>query len=117
MQHFFLLTTLKHYAITYTTKKERINNMATTKAIVKEINLTLKPQELETILDALWDRVEDMETGNDDLSLRTIHVGRLPFYKVDKGLCEHQREWYIRYSRLAKQLDKMVIKIRKLKGA
>mgnify|MGYP001387173829 CR=1 FL=1 len=60
--------------------------MATTKAIVKEINLTLKPQELETILDALWDRVEDMETGNDDLSLRTIHVGRLPFYKVDKGL-------------------------------
>ena len=53
--------------------------MATTKAIVKEINLTLKPQELETILDALWDRVEDMETGNDDLSLRTIHVGRLPF--------------------------------------
>ena len=91
--------------------------MATTKAIVKEINLTLKPQELETILDALWDRVEDMETGNDDLSLRTIHVGRLPFYKVDKGLCEHQREWYIKYKRLARQLDRMVIKIRKLKGA
>ena len=91
--------------------------MATTKAIVKEINLTLKPQELETILDALWDRVEDMETGNDDLSLRTIHVGRLPFYKVDKGLCEHQREWYIRYNRLARQLDRMVIKIKKLKGA
>ena len=37
--------------------------------------------------------------------------------KVDKGLCEHQREWYIRYSRLAKQIDRMVIKIRKLKGA
>ena len=81
--------------------------MATTKAIVKEINLTLKPQELETILDALWDRVEDMETGNYDLSLRTIHVGRLPFYKVDKGLCEHMRKWYIKYIRLSAQLNRL----------
>jgi len=91
--------------------------MASANAKVKEINLTVKPQELELILDALVNGLDDMQTGNDDLSLRTIHVGRLPFYKVDKGLCEHQREWYIRYSRLARQLDRMVIKIKKLKGA
>jgi len=88
--------------------------MASANAKVKEINLTVKPQELELILDALVNGLEDMETGNDDLSLRTIDVGRLPFYKVDKGLCEHQREWYIRYSRLHTQLGRMYTKVRKI---
>ena len=91
--------------------------MASANVKVKDINLNLNKHELVTLIDSLGNSLEDMETGNDDLSLRTIDVGRITFYKVDKGLCEHQREWYIRYSRLAKQLDRMVIKIRKLKGA
>ena len=88
--------------------------MASANAKVKEINLTVKPQELEVILDALVNVLDDMQTGNDDLSLRTIDVGRFPFYKVDKGLCEHQREWYIRYSRLHTQLGRMYTKVRKI---
>jgi hypothetical protein len=88
--------------------------MANASAKVKEINLTIKPQELHLLLDALVNGLDDMETGNDDLSLRTIYVGKLPFYKVDKGLCEHQREWYIRYSRLHKQLGRMYTKIKNI---
>tara|TARA_R100000030_G_scaffold82821_2_gene65703 strand:- start:613 stop:891 length:279 start_codon:yes stop_codon:yes gene_type:complete len=88
--------------------------MASANAKVKEINLTVKPQELELILDALVNGLDDMQTGNDDLSLRTIDVGRLPFYKVDKGLCEHQREWYIRYSKLHTQLSRIHTKIKKI---
>ena len=90
--------------------------MASANAKVKEINLTVKPQELELILDALVNGLDDMQTGNDDLSLRTIDVGRLPFYKVDKGLCEHQREWYIRYSRMYQELTRLHTKILKIEG-
>ena len=85
--------------------------MASANAKVKEINLTVKPQELELILDALVNGLDDMQTGNDDLSLRTIDVGRLPFYKVDKGLCEHTRKWYIKYTRLATQLNRLNNKV------
>lgn len=88
--------------------------MADVSTKITEINLKLKPQELYLLLDALVNGLDDMETGNDDLSLRTIHVGKLPFYKVDKGLCEHQREWYIRYSRLHKQLGRMYTKIKNI---
>ena len=88
--------------------------MASANAKVKEINLTIKPQELEVLLDALVNGLDDMETGNDDLSLRTIHIGKLPFYKVDKGLCENQREWYIRYNRLFKQLGRVHTKIKNI---
>ena len=59
------------------------------------------------ITDALNLYVEDMETGNDELSLRTIDVGRIPFYKVDKGLCPDLRKWYIKYMRLATQLNRL----------
>ena len=52
-----------------------------------------------------------METGNDDLSLRTIDVGKYNFYKVDKGLCEHTRKWYIKYTRLATQLNRLNNKV------
>tara|TARA_X000001382_G_scaffold71602_1_gene49883 strand:+ start:586 stop:867 length:282 start_codon:yes stop_codon:yes gene_type:complete len=92
--------------------------MATTKAIVKEVNLNLKPKELVMILDALWFYVEDMEQDhNDDLVTKTMKNNRLRFEKVDKEKSfEDAREWYIKYNRLAKQLDRMVIKIRKLKG-
>ena len=40
--------------------------MASVNAEVKEINLTLKPQELDLLIDALTNGIEDMETGNDD---------------------------------------------------
>ena len=93
--------------------------MATTKVIIKEINLNLKPQELEMILDALWFYVEDMEQDyNDDLVTKTMTNNRLRFEKVNKEKSvEDAREWYIKFNRLAKQIDRMVIKIRKLKGA
>ena len=42
--------------------------MADVSAKVKEINLKLKPQELSMIIDALYENLEDMETGNDDFS-------------------------------------------------
>ena len=88
--------------------------MATSNVKVKDINLNLNRHELVTLIDSLGNSLEDMETGNDDLSLRTIDVGRITFYKVDKGLCEHQREWYIRYSRLHTQLGRMYTKVRKI---
>ncbi len=92
--------------------------MATTKVIIKEINLNLKPQELEMILDALWFYVEDMESeGNDNLAFKTMKNNRLRFEKVDKEKCfDDAREWYIKYKRLSTQIDRMVIKLRKLKG-
>jgi len=90
--------------------------MATSNVKVKDINLNLNKHELVTLIDSLGNSLEDMETGNDDLSLRTIDVGRITFYKVDKGLCEHQREWYIRYSRMYQQLTRLNIKILKLEG-
>ena len=79
--------------------------------IIKNIKLTVSKDELDMIADAINSYLEDMETGNDDLSLRTIDAGRLPFYKVDKGLCEHTRKWYIKYTRLATQLNRLNNKV------
>lgn len=90
--------------------------MATSNVKVKDINLNLNRSELVTLIDSLGNSIEDMETGNDDLSLRTIDVGKVNFYKVDKGLCEHQRKWYIRYSRMYQQLTRLNTKILKIEG-
>ena len=79
--------------------------------IIKEIKLNVTQGELDMITDALNWYVEDMETGNDELSLRTIDVGRIPYYKVDKGLCEHMRKWYIKYTRLSSQLNRLNNKV------
>jgi len=79
--------------------------------IIKNIKLTVSKDELDMIADAINSYLEDMETGNDELSLRTIDVGRLNFYKVDKGLCEHLRKWYIKYSRLSTQLNRLNNKV------
>ena len=81
--------------------------MAKSNIIIKNIKLTVSKEELDLIADAINSYLEDMETGNDELSLRTIDVGRIPFYKVDKGLCDHLRKWYIKYSRLATQLNRL----------
>ena len=89
--------------------------MADVSAKVKEINLKLKPQELSMIIDSLYNDIESMETGNDDFSQVTLNVeGRLPFYKVEKHSDPHVRKWFIKYKRLAIQLDRMYIKVRKL---
>ena len=91
--------------------------MADVSAKVKEINVKLKPQELSMIIDALYENLEDMENVNDDFSQVTLNVdGRLPFYKVEKQSDPHVREWYIKYTRLARQLDRMYVKVRKLGG-
>jgi hypothetical protein len=91
--------------------------MADVSAKVKEINLKLKPQELSMIIDSLYNEIESMETGNDDFSQVTLNVeGRLPFYKVEKHSDPHVRKWFIKYKRLAIQLDRMYIKVRKLGG-
>ena len=66
--------------------------MAKSNIVIKNIKLTVSQEELDLITDALNSYVEDMETGNDELSLRTIDVGRIPFYKVDKGLCPDMRK-------------------------
>ena len=81
--------------------------MAKSNIVIKNIKLTVSQEELDLITDALNLYVEDMETGNDELSLRTIDVGRIPFYKVDKGLCPDMRKWYIKYTRLANQLNRL----------
>jgi hypothetical protein len=81
--------------------------MAQSNIVIKNIKLTVTQSELDMIADALNSYIEDMETANDELSLRTIDVGRIPFYKVDKGLCDHLRKWYIKYSRLATQLNRL----------
>ena len=91
--------------------------MADISAKVKEINLKLKPQELLMIIDALYENLEDMENVNDDFSQVTLNVdGKLPFYKVEKQSDPHVREWFIKYKRLAVQLDRMYVKVRKLEG-
>ena len=81
--------------------------MAKSNIIIKNIKLTVSQDELDLITDALNLYVEDMETGIDELSLRTIEEGRIPFYKVDKGLCPDLRKWYIKYMRLATQLNRL----------
>jgi len=91
--------------------------MADVSAKVKEINLKLKPQELLMIVDALYENLEDMENVNDDFSQVTLNVdGKLPFYKVEKQSDPNIREWFIKYKRLAVQLDRMYVKVRKLEG-
>lgn len=91
--------------------------MANVSAKVTEINVKLKPQELSMIVDALYENLEDMENVNDDFSQVTLNVeGRLPFYKVEKQSDPHVRKWFIKYRRLAVQLDRMYVKVRKLGG-
>ena len=91
--------------------------MADVSAKVKEINVKLKPQELSMIVDALYENLEDMENANDDFSQVTLNVeGRLPFYKVEKSSDPHVRKWFIKYTRLARQLDRMYVKVIKLGG-
>jgi hypothetical protein len=91
--------------------------MADVSAKVKEINVKLKPQELSMIIDALYENLEDMDNVNDDFSQVTLNVeGRLPFYKVEKQSDPHVRKWFIKYTRLARQLDRMYVKVRKLGG-
>jgi len=91
--------------------------MANASAKVTEVNLKVKPQELLILIDALYENLEDMECANDDFSQVTLNVdGRLPFYKVEKQSDPHVREWFIKYRRLAVQLDRMYIKVKKLEG-
>jgi uncharacterized protein YaaN involved in tellurite resistance len=91
--------------------------MANVSAKVTEINVKLKPQELSMIVDALYENLEDMDNVNDDFSQVTLNVdGRLPFYKVEKQSDPHVRKWFIKYRRLAVQLDRMYVKVRKLGG-
>jgi len=91
--------------------------MANASAKVTEINLKLKPQELSILVDSLYENLEDMECANDDFSQVTLNVdGRLPFYKVEKSSDPHVRKWFIKYRRLAVQLDRMYVKVRKLGG-
>tara|TARA_X000001388_G_scaffold4603_2_gene3168 strand:+ start:1323 stop:1634 length:312 start_codon:yes stop_codon:yes gene_type:complete len=85
--------------------------MAKSNIIIKNIKLNMTQDELEMITESLNLYIEDLETANDDLSLRTIDVGKHNFYKVDKGLCEHTRKWYIKYIRLATQLNRLNNKI------
>ena len=92
--------------------------MANVSAKVTEVNLKLKPQELSMIIDSLYRDLDDMTTRNDDFSQVTLNIeGKLPFYKVEKLPSDpHIREWFIKYTRLARQLDRMYIKVRKLEG-
>ena len=90
--------------------------MASVNAEVKEINLTLKPQELDLLIDALTNGIEDMETGNDDFSQVTLNInGKLPFYKVEKSSDPHVRKWFIKYNRLYQQLSRVNTNILKLR--
>jgi len=91
--------------------------MADVSAKVKEINLKVKPQELSILVDALYECLEYMESANDDFSQMTLNAeGKLPFYKVEKQSDPHVRKWFIKYTRLARQLDRMYVKVRKLGG-
>ena len=91
--------------------------MASANVQVKDINLTVKPQELSMIIDSLYRDLDDMTTGNDDFSQVTLNVdGKLPFYKVEKHSDPHTRKWFITYTRLARQLDRIYVKVRKLGG-
>ena len=90
--------------------------MASVNAEVKEIKLSLKPQELSMIVDALYENLEDMENVNDDFSQVTLNVdGKLPFYKVEKQSDPHIREWFIKYNRLYQQLSRVNNNILKLR--
>lgn len=89
--------------------------MANASAKVTEINLKIKPQELSMIVDSLYRDLDDMTTGNDDFSQVTLNVeGKLPFYKVEKHSDSHVRKWFITYTRLARQLDRTYVKLKKL---
>ena len=89
--------------------------MANASANITEVNLKLKPKELSMIIDSLYRDLDDMTTGNDDFSQVTLNVdGKLPFYKVEKHSDKHVRKWFITYTRLARQLDRMYVKLRKL---
>ena len=89
--------------------------MADVSAKVTEVNVKLKPQELSILVDALYECLEYMESANDDFSQVTLNVdGKLPFYKVEKHSDPHVRKWFIKYTRLARQLDRMYVKVRKL---
>ena len=91
--------------------------MASANVQVKDINLTVKPQELSMIIDSLYRDLDDMTTGNDDFSQVTLNIeGKLPFYKVEKHSDPHVRKYFIKYTRLARQLDRMYVKVRKLGG-
>ena len=91
--------------------------MANVSAKVTEVNLKLKPKELSMIIDSLYRDLDDMTTGNDDFSQVTLNVeGKLPFYKVEKQSDPHVRKYFIKYTRLARQLDRMYVKVRKLGG-
>jgi hypothetical protein len=90
--------------------------MASANTEVKEIKLSLKPQELSMIVDALLENLEDMENVNDDFSQVTLNVdGKLPFYKVEKQSNPHIREWFIKYNRLYRQLSRVNNNILKLR--
>ena len=90
--------------------------MASANAEVKEIKLSLKPQELSMIVDALLENLEDMENVNDDFSQVTLNAdGKLPFYKVEKQSDPHIREWFIKYNRLYQQLSRVNNNILKLR--
>ena len=89
--------------------------MANVSAKVTEVTLKLKPQELSMLIDSLHRDLEDMTTGNDDFSQVTLNVdSKLPFYKVEKQSDQYVRKWFIKYTRLVRQLDRMYIKVRKL---
>ena len=90
--------------------------MASVNAEVKEINLTLKPQELDILIDALTNGMEDLQISNDDFSQVTLNVkGKLPFYKVEKSSDPHIRKWFIKYNRLYQQLSRVNTNILKLR--
>jgi len=90
--------------------------MASVNTEVKEIKLSLKPQELSMIVDALLENLEDMENVNDDFSQVTLNAdGKLPFYKVEKQSDPHIREWFIKYNRLYQQLSRVNNNILKLR--
>ena len=91
--------------------------MANVSAKVTEVNLKLKPQELSMIIDSLFRDLDDMTTGNDDFSQVTLNEeGKRRFYKVEKSSNPQIREWFIKYTRLARQLDRMYVNVRKLGG-
>ena len=92
--------------------------MADVSAKVTEVNVKLKPQELSILVDALYECLEYMESTNDDFSQVALNAeGGRHFYKVEKQSDPHVRKWFIRYTRLARQLDRMYVKVRKLEGA
>ena len=58
-----------------------------------------------------------MENSNDDFSQVALNAeGGRHFYKVEKQSDPHVRKWFIKYTRLARQLDRMYVKVRKLGG-